>query len=139
MYASQYLLELTELLRRLPRVLLLLLKTNDCLRAVDNALVIILRPVVFATYRGLSDIWYLNVENCRFAPQGAPINTFIITGRVSSRAVAEMEMQGRLSLWSRFKFACDRLSVEVRLLTLHLAALLLQAGNLFSRLFGRVL
>ena len=38
-YAAQYMGEVSELLRRLPGVLLLLLKTNDCLRAVDNALV----------------------------------------------------------------------------------------------------
>ena len=38
-FASQSLLKITELLKRLPRVVLLLLKTNDCLRAVDNALV----------------------------------------------------------------------------------------------------
>lgn len=38
-YAANSLLKITELLRRLPRVILLLLKTNDCLRAVDNALV----------------------------------------------------------------------------------------------------
>lgn len=37
-YASQYFVEFTELLRRLPREVLLLLKTNDCLRAVDNEL-----------------------------------------------------------------------------------------------------
>ena len=38
-YASQYFWEVSDLLSRLPRVVLLLLKTNDCLRAVDNALV----------------------------------------------------------------------------------------------------
>ncbi len=38
-YASQYFGEVSTLLGRLPRVVLLLLKTNDCLRAVDNALV----------------------------------------------------------------------------------------------------
>lgn len=38
-YASQYMVEVSLLLRRLPGVLLLLMKTNDCLRAVDNALV----------------------------------------------------------------------------------------------------
>ncbi|CAM6086737.1 unnamed protein product [Calypogeia fissa] len=37
-YAAQYFVEFTELLRRLPREVLLLLKTNDCLRAVDSAL-----------------------------------------------------------------------------------------------------
>lgn len=39
MYASQYFTQISELLRRLPRVILLMLKTNDCLRAVNNALV----------------------------------------------------------------------------------------------------
>ncbi|XP_073393356.1 putative ABC1 protein At2g40090 isoform X2 [Physcomitrium patens] len=38
-YAAASLREVAELLRRLPRVILLLLNTNDCLRAVDNALV----------------------------------------------------------------------------------------------------
>ncbi|KAL6526847.1 hypothetical protein OROGR_015937 [Orobanche gracilis] len=38
MYASQYFPQITELLRRLPRVILLMLKTNDCLRAVNRAL-----------------------------------------------------------------------------------------------------
>lgn len=39
MYASQYFPQITELLRRLPRVILLMLKTNDCLRAVNRSLV----------------------------------------------------------------------------------------------------
>ncbi|OAY38421.1 hypothetical protein MANES_10G013300v8 [Manihot esculenta] len=39
MYASQYFSQISELLRRLPRVILLMLKTNDCLRAVNNSLV----------------------------------------------------------------------------------------------------
>ena len=38
MYASQYFIQISELLKRLPRVILLLPKTNDSLRAVDNAL-----------------------------------------------------------------------------------------------------
>ncbi|KAG4920235.1 hypothetical protein JHK86_049048 [Glycine max] len=38
MYASQYFHQISELLRRLPRVILLMLKTNDCLRAVNNSL-----------------------------------------------------------------------------------------------------
>uniref|UniRef100_A0A803P178 ABC1 atypical kinase-like domain-containing protein n=1 Tax=Cannabis sativa TaxID=3483 RepID=A0A803P178_CANSA len=38
MYASQYFPQISELLRRLPRVILLMLKTNDCLRSVNNAL-----------------------------------------------------------------------------------------------------
>ncbi|CAL9008194.1 unnamed protein product [Prunus brigantina] len=42
MYASQYFSQISELLRRLPRVILLMLKTNDCLRSVSNALADIL-------------------------------------------------------------------------------------------------
>lgn len=45
MYASQYFSEISELLRRLPRVILLMLKTNDCLRAVNNSLVLYLVPI----------------------------------------------------------------------------------------------
>ncbi|XP_008785348.1 putative ABC1 protein At2g40090 isoform X2 [Phoenix dactylifera] len=39
MYASQYFSQISELLRRLPRVILLMLKTNDCIRAVTHALI----------------------------------------------------------------------------------------------------
>ncbi|KAI3799967.1 hypothetical protein L1987_35273 [Smallanthus sonchifolius] len=42
MYASQYFPQITELLHKLPRVILLMLKTNDCLRAVNNALLSLL-------------------------------------------------------------------------------------------------
>lgn len=38
-YAQQYMKEISTLLVRMPRPLLLLLKTNDCLRAVDYSLV----------------------------------------------------------------------------------------------------
>lgn len=37
-FAAQFAQEITELLLRMPRPLLLLLKTNDCLRSVDYAL-----------------------------------------------------------------------------------------------------
>ncbi|EMS67717.1 hypothetical protein TRIUR3_33699 [Triticum urartu] len=39
MYANLYFPQISELLRRLPNVILLMLKTNDCLRAVNHALV----------------------------------------------------------------------------------------------------
>ncbi|XWS65851.1 hypothetical protein CRYUN_Cryun05aG0149400 [Craigia yunnanensis] len=60
MYASQYFPQISELLRRLPRVILLMLKTNDCLRAVNNTLL-----------------------------QGSSLETFLIIGKVSSEAVVE--------------------------------------------------
>ena len=37
-YAAQFSKEISNLLWRVPRELLLLLKTNDCLRSVDHAL-----------------------------------------------------------------------------------------------------
>lgn len=37
-YMARYAREITSLLQRMPRPLLLLLKTNDCLRSVDHAL-----------------------------------------------------------------------------------------------------
>eukprot|EP00898_Chlorokybus_atmophyticus_P006585 jgi/Chlat1/6928/Chrsp52S06595 len=37
-YAQHFALDATKLLKELPRVMLLLLKTNDCLRAIDRAL-----------------------------------------------------------------------------------------------------
>ncbi|GAV85603.1 ABC1 domain-containing protein [Cephalotus follicularis] len=38
MYASEYFPQISELLRRLPRVILLMLKTNECLRTVNKSL-----------------------------------------------------------------------------------------------------
>lgn len=38
-YGPEYFSQVTELLHRLPRVILLMMKTNDCLRSVNNALV----------------------------------------------------------------------------------------------------
>ncbi|CAI9762228.1 unnamed protein product [Fraxinus pennsylvanica] len=63
MYASQYFSQITELLRRLPRVILLMLKTNDCLRTVNQSLM-----------------------------QGSSHETFLIVGRVSSEAVVESKL-----------------------------------------------
>lgn len=61
-YAAIYAKQIGDLLLRMPRPLLLLLKTNDCLRSVDLSL-------------------------------GAPVNTFVITAKTCSRALAEIEMQ----------------------------------------------
>ena len=43
-YASQFAREISDMLRRIPRPLLLLLKTNDCLRTVDSCLGQVLSP-----------------------------------------------------------------------------------------------
>ncbi|GLJ21461.1 hypothetical protein SUGI_0395900 [Cryptomeria japonica] len=100
MYASQYFVQISELLKRLPRVILLLLKTNDCLRAVDHAL-------------------------------GASVNTYTIIGRVSSAAVAEMELLQEDSILSRLNFYLMMLEVEVRLLFLRVASWLVNIERFF--------
>ncbi|GBF89209.1 hypothetical protein Rsub_01926 [Raphidocelis subcapitata] len=58
-YAQVYMREIGDLLLRMPRPLLLLLKTNDCLRSVDGALGSPLNTVVMTARectRALSDI-----------------------------------------------------------------------------------
>lgn len=101
MYASQYFVQISELLKRLPRVILLLLKTNDCLRAVDNAL-------------------------------GASVNTYVIIGRVSSMAAAELQLSQGSSIWSGLSIYLDKLEVEARLLALQVAAWLISLQRFLS-------
>ncbi|CAI7779639.1 unnamed protein product [Closterium sp. NIES-53] len=64
--AAAYFNDITRLLARLPRVLLLLLKTNDCLRSLDTAL-------------------------------GTPVNTFMITARECTQAIAEADEKALIS------------------------------------------
>ncbi|KAL7253405.1 hypothetical protein ACSBR1_007858 [Camellia fascicularis] len=97
MYASQYFLQISELLRRLPRVIILMLKTNDCLRAVNNSLL-----------------------------KGSSLETFLIIGRVSSEAVIETKLlQNKSSLW-RIKVWLEEWLLEARLFGMQLALWLLQ-------------
>ncbi|MCD7452485.1 hypothetical protein HAX54_017024 [Datura stramonium] len=74
MYASQYFPQITELLRRLPRVILLMLKTNDCEQLMES---LIQRPSV---------------------------ESFLIIGRVSSEAVLESVLSQKRSLLSWINF-----------------------------------
>ncbi|KAI4370545.1 hypothetical protein MLD38_018890 [Melastoma candidum] len=62
MFASQYFSQIAKLMTKLPREILLLLKTNDCLRAVNNALA-----------------------------QGSSLETYFIIGKISSQAVLQMK------------------------------------------------
>ncbi|CAI9091698.1 OLC1v1026791C3 [Oldenlandia corymbosa var. corymbosa] len=96
MYASQYFPQITELLRRLPRVILLMLKTNDCLRAVSNALI-----------------------------QESSLESFLIVGRVSSEAVIESKLWQKRSILSRLDIWLERLLLETRLFGMHIALWLL--------------
>lgn len=97
MYASQYFPEISELLRRLPRVILLMLKTNDCLRAVNNSLL-----------------------------QGSSLETFFIIGKVSSEAVVEAKKLQRKSLLCRLDVWLEEILLEARLLGMQIALWLLQ-------------
>ncbi|XP_041990359.1 putative ABC1 protein At2g40090 [Salvia splendens] len=97
MYASQYFPQITELLGRLPRVILLMLKTNDCLRAVNRALM-----------------------------EGSSVETFLIVGRVSSEAVIESKYLHSKSILSRLHVWFEEFLSEARLLGLQFAVWLLK-------------
>ncbi|KAK6234339.1 hypothetical protein QUC31_006745 [Theobroma cacao] len=97
MYASQYFPQISELLRRLPRVILLMLKTNDCLRAVNNSLL-----------------------------QGSSLETFLVIGKVSSEAVVEAKMMQKKSLLRWLNIWLEEVILEARLLVMQMALWLLQ-------------
>ncbi|KAL2940603.1 hypothetical protein RDABS01_022712 [Bienertia sinuspersici] len=96
MYASQYFPQISDLLRRLPRVILLMLKTNDCLRAVNNALL-----------------------------EGSSLDTFLIIGRVSSEAVIEAKLSKKKSLVTWLTVWLEGLILRARLLGMNIAIWLL--------------
>ncbi|XP_019196038.1 PREDICTED: putative ABC1 protein At2g40090 isoform X2 [Ipomoea nil] len=102
MYASAYFPQITELLRRLPRVILLMLKTNDCLRAVNGTLV-----------------------------QGSSLESFFIIGKVSSEAVLD-SMWEKKSLLSRINFWLQKILLEARLCGMQLAVWLLQLQKVLT-------
>nr|GMD52957.1 putative ABC1 protein At2g40090 [Ipomoea batatas] len=102
MYASAYLPQITELLRRLPRVILLMLKTNDCLRAVNRTLV-----------------------------QGSSLESFYIIGKVSSEAVLDSMWEKR-SLLSWINFWLQKILLEARLCGMQLAVWLLQLQKVLT-------
>ncbi|XP_022891582.1 putative ABC1 protein At2g40090 isoform X1 [Olea europaea var. sylvestris] len=97
MYASQYFSQITELLRRLPRVILLMLKTNDCLRAVNQSLM-----------------------------QGSSSETFLIIGRVSSEAVIESKLVQCKSFRSQALVWLEEFQLEARLFIMQIALWLLK-------------
>ncbi|RDX60785.1 putative ABC1 protein, partial [Mucuna pruriens] len=103
MYASQYFHQISELLRRLPRVILLMLKTNDCLRAVNNSLI-----------------------------QGSSLETFFIIGKVSSEAVIEAKMLQSKSLLTWLNVKLDKIFLEVRFWGMQAALWLLQLRKTLS-------
>ncbi|XP_076916484.1 putative ABC1 protein At2g40090 [Bidens hawaiensis] len=103
MYASQYFPQITELLHKLPRVILLMLKTNDCLRSVNNALI-----------------------------QRPSVESFIIIGRVSSEALIEEKLSHASSLFT-YLFVCfEQISLETRFFIMQVALWMLQFRRAFS-------
>ncbi|CAH8313128.1 unnamed protein product [Eruca vesicaria subsp. sativa] len=103
MYASQYFPQISELLRRLPRVILLMLKTNDCLRSVNNELV-----------------------------RGSSLESFLIVGKVSSEAVMEAKWSQKKSLVQWLKVWLEGFSVEVRLWVMQFALWVLQVRKVLT-------
>ncbi|KAL9256830.1 putative ABC1 protein [Drosera capensis] len=97
MYASQYFPQISELLRRLPRVILLMLKTNDCLRAVNKALL-----------------------------QGSALEPFIIIGKISSEALIEAKLSQKRSLLGWLIVWFERIFLEARFLGMQLAVKIFQ-------------
>ncbi|KAK9283412.1 hypothetical protein L1049_011654 [Liquidambar formosana] len=103
MYASQYFPQISELLRRLPRVILLMLKTNDCLRAVNNSLL-----------------------------QGSSLETFFIIGKVSSEAVVEAKMSQSKSILCWINVWLEEILLEARLYGMQIALWLLRLRRALS-------
>lgn len=101
MYASLYFPQISELLRRLPRVILLMLKTNDCLRAVNNALL-----------------------------DGSSLDTFLIIGRVSSEAIIEAKLLQKKSMLTWLTVWVEGIILRARLLGMHIAIWLLHVQKL---------
>ncbi|KAI3748837.1 hypothetical protein L6452_12221 [Arctium lappa] len=108
MYASLYFPQITELLHKLPRVILLMLKTNDCLRAVNNALV-----------------------------QRPSVESFIIIGRVSSEALIDEKLSHAKSLFSLLRIWLEEISLEVRFGIMQAALWILQFRRAFILWTGK--
>ncbi|KAJ9540697.1 hypothetical protein OSB04_027203 [Centaurea solstitialis] len=108
MYASLYFPQITELLHKLPRVILLMLKTNDCLRAVNNALV-----------------------------QRPSVESFIIIGRVSSEALIDEKLLHAKSVFSLLRIWLEEVSLEVRFGIMQMALWVLQFRRAFTLWTGK--
>ncbi|KAM0949985.1 hypothetical protein DsansV1_C05g0058661 [Dioscorea sansibarensis] len=106
-YASQYFPQISELLRRLPRVILLMLKTNDCIRAVNYSLL-----------------------------QGSSLDTFLIIGRVSSKVVVETRRKLQKTLLSSPIIWLEDMLLEARLLGMQIALWILRLQKQWKALFG---
>lgn len=79
------------------------------------------------------EISVANLSGCvlHACVQGAPVNTYLIVARTSSKAVSEMERKGLFSqVWKLW----DKLDLEFRLLTWKAAALLIGIKHYMKRI-----
>ncbi|XP_076929349.1 putative ABC1 protein At2g40090 [Bidens hawaiensis] len=102
-YGPEYFSQVTELLHRLPRVILLMMKTNDCLRSVSNALL-----------------------------QRPSLESFLIIGRVSSEVVIEEKFSHAKTLCSLISVWFEEISLEARFMLMRIALWALQVKNALS-------
>ncbi|KAL0452736.1 UNVERIFIED_CONTAM: putative ABC1 protein [Sesamum latifolium] len=126
MYASQYFPQITKLLRRLPRVILLMLKTNDCLRAVNRALDLVVQQDKATSFEYIT---LLDPDKHLYVLkqlEGSSLETFLIVGRVSSEAVIESKLLRSRSLLSRLLVWFEELRLEARLFAMQIALWLLK-------------
>nr|XP_043617331.1 putative ABC1 protein At2g40090 [Erigeron canadensis] len=96
-YGPEYFPQFTELLRRLPRVILHMMKTNDCIRSVNNALL-----------------------------QRPSLGSFLIIGKVSSEAVIGEKWANAKSIFSLIRVWLEEISLEARFTLLQLALWVLE-------------
>ncbi|KAI3817804.1 hypothetical protein L1987_11602 [Smallanthus sonchifolius] len=96
-FGPEYFSQVSEVLHRLPRVILLMMKTNDCLRSVNNALL-----------------------------QRPSLESFLIIGRVSSEAVIEEKLLHAKTLSSWISVWFEEISLEARFILMRIALWALQ-------------
>ena len=131
--AAKFAKQITNMLWRVPRPLLLLLKTNDCLRTVDGCLGQV-RPSLFLNTRSESCKKFCPVCQSHSYIRSFPwtclegilcvqsVNTFIITARECTRALNEARLEQHASIRTWLVCAADSLGVEFRIAALKLMA-----------------
>ncbi|KAF4386096.1 hypothetical protein F8388_016348 [Cannabis sativa] len=126
MYASQYFPQISELLRRLPRVILLMLKTNDCLRSVNNALDFLPASLLYIILHATAYSHSSSTKTFLKQLQESSLETFLIIGRISSEAVIEAKLLESKSLLVRLNVWIDEILLDARLFGMQVALWLLQ-------------
>lgn len=133
-YASQYVREITDLLGRIPRPLLLLLKTNDCLRRAAVCVVVMTRSPLGSLVDGCLDCacYCAGRTPSKSRPAcprravdvelGAPVSNFVVTARECTRALARERRRQGQGLRSTAAVWLESIRLEARLAVLRLLA-----------------